>query len=281
MNGLKQITEAFGMANVAGRAALMPYFTLGFPNPRICVNIIVKLAKSGADLIELGVPFSDPLADGPTIQHSTQQALDQGMTVARCMDMLSEIRARGVACPLLLMGYINPILAYGVERYVRDAHQCGADGLIVPDLPLEEAQGLESLCRQEGIAFVYLAAPTSTPDRLVKLAEHTTGFLYLVSVAGVTGARAALSDGLADFTERVRRIARTPLAIGFGISDPQQAQTAGRLADGVIIGSALIQRVADSEDPEAAAGEFIREIRAGMQVHPAPAAEQPSDALSV
>lgn len=265
VDGLTHIAAAFESARAAGRAALMPYITLGFPTPAASVAVAEALAQSGADLIELGVPFSDPLADGPTIQRSTQVALEQGMRVSNCFDLVRQIRARGVAVPLLLMGYVNPILAYGVERYVQALVDCGADGLIVPDLPVEEAAAMEAACRERGCALVYLAAPTSTPERLEALAAHTSGFLYLVSVTGVTGAREGLARGLADFAARARAAARTPLAVGFGIARPEQAAAVARFADGVIIGSALIQAVDGSDDPAQAAREFLVPIRQALE----------------
>ena len=264
MSGLDRIQQAFEQARAAGRAALMPYFTLGYPTPDDSVEVVAALAEAGADLIELGVPFSDPLADGPTIQHSTQVALEQGMSVARCLDLVRAIRARGVQQPLLLMGYINPVLAYGAEQYVRAANQAGADGLIIPDLPLEESASIEATCQANGLALVYLAAPTSTPARLEALARRTRGFLYLVSLTGVTGARQALSGGLAEFAARARAATTVPLAIGFGISRPDQAAAVAQLADGVIIGSALIQAVGKSDQPAQAAAAFLREIRAAL-----------------
>ena len=264
MNGLSHITETFHTLKSEGRTALMPYFTLGYPTPAASLDVIEALARSGADLIELGVPFSDPLADGPTIQHSTQVALEQGVSVRRCLELVAEIRARGVRQPLLLMGYVNPILAYGLERYVIDACRAGADGLIVPDLPLEEAAALETACREHGLALVYLVSPASTPERIAALSGRATGFLYLVSLTGVTGARNALPPNLADFVERVRAVARTPLAVGFGISTPEQARGVGSLADGVIIGSALIHAVTQGEASAEAASAYLTRIRAGL-----------------
>lgn len=264
MNGLQHIQETFDALRQEGRAALMPYFTLGFPTPDCSLAVIEALSRSGADLIELGVPFSDPLADGPTIQHSTQIALEQGMTMRGCLDLVKKARAHGVRQPLMLMGYINPLLAYGLENYAQDAAAAGADGLIVPDLPVEEAQLLEDACRANGLALVYLVSPTSTAERIAELAERTSGFLYLVSVTGVTGARDSLSTGLAEFVARVRVAARTPLAVGFGIATPQQAQVVAGLADGVIIGSALIHAAGSAEDPPAAAAEYIHSIHASL-----------------
>lgn len=264
MNGLERITQVFTDLHAQQRTALMPYFTLGFPTPAESLAVIESLAHSGADLIELGVPFSDPLADGPTIQHSTQVALEQGMNVRRCLELVQQIRARGVQQPLLLMGYVNPLLTYGVERYAADACAAGADGLILPDLPLEEAAAVEAACSAHGLALVYLISPASTPERIAALAAHTSGFLYLVALTGVTGARQALDPHLADFVARVRSVASTPLAVGFGISTPSQAQAVAALADGVIIGSALISAAGKSPDPAAAAADFISGVRSAL-----------------
>ena len=253
MDGITHISEAFQTAQRAGHAALMPYLTLGYPNPRSSLALIEAAADSGADLLELGVPFSDPLADGPTIQHSTQVALQQGMTVAGCLDLTHTLRQQGLKQPVLLMGYFNPLLAYGIERFVEHAVQAGADGLIVPDLPPEEAQPIETACTQHRMALVYLASPNTSPQRLALLAERTSGFLYLVSVKGVTGARVGLSNDLDDFVRRARAVAHTPLAVGFGIATTEQAAAVGRIADGVIVGSALVNTI-DSK-PDAPVGE--------------------------
>jgi len=264
-NGLEHIAAAFASAKEDGRAALMPYFTLGYPGPATSLDIVEAIAQAGADLIELGVPFSDPLADGPTIQHSTQVALEQGVNVAQCIEMVANLRDRGVTQPLMLMGYVNPILAFGVERFVADATEAGADGFIVPDLPPEEAAEIEAACQAHGLALVYLLAPTSPPERVELLASHTTGFLYLVSLAGVTGARDALPPHLAEFVHQVRAVARTPLAVGFGISTPEQAHAVGQLADGVIVGSALIRAAGQSTDPVRAAANFVHDLRAALE----------------
>jgi tryptophan synthase alpha chain len=264
MNGLEHVASAFKAAQTEGRAALMPYFTLGYPTPEMSLDIVEAISGAGADLIELGVPFSDPLADGPTIQHSTQVALEQGVNAAQCIEMVAGLRARGVSQPFMLMGYVNPILAFGVARFVAEAAKAGADGLIVPDLPPEEAAEIEAACRAHGRVLVYLLAPTSPPERVELLVSRTTGFLYLVSLAGVTGARDALSPHLADFVRRVRAVARTPLAVGFGISTPEQARAVGQLADGVIVGSALIKAAGQSQHPAQAAAEFVRGLRTGL-----------------
>ncbi len=253
MTGIDRIARAFQER----RTAFMPYSVLGYPTREGSLDVVQTLAASGADLLELGVPFSDPLADGPTIQAATQQALRNGVTVAECIAMVAELRARGVETPALLMGYINPILAYGTERFVVDSAAAGADGFIVPDLPPEEAGELEAFCLRHGLALVYLLAPTSPPDRIALIAERSQGFIYLVSITGVTGARDALPPGLDNFVARVRAVVADrlptgkPLAVGFGIGSGAQAKAVARLADGVIVGSALVH----------AAGQSIESLR--------------------
>jgi tryptophan synthase alpha chain len=266
MNGLQRIASAFAAARGQNRAALMPYLTLGYPDPAQSMSVVKAVARAGADLIELGVPFSDPLADGPTIQRSTQVALEHGATTARCLEMAAALRQDGVSQPCLLMGYTNPLLAYGIERYCADAARAGADGLIVPDLPLEEAGHLEDTCRARGLALVYLAPPTSDAQRLRVLAAHSSGFLYLVSLTGVTGARRELPSELDGFVRRARAAAGSlPLAVGFGISTPEQAGAVGRIADGVIVGSALIDAMRNDGDPVSAAGDFVNALRRGLR----------------
>jgi tryptophan synthase alpha chain len=264
LTGIQRIAAAFSASRADGRAALMPYYTAGFPDLATSEEVLVAVARAGADLIEIGVPFSDPLADGPVIQRSTQIALDKGMTAEKCVELVRRLRARGVAQPLVLMGYANPIVSYGITRYVTDVAAAGGDGLIVPDLPIEEAEELESACAEAGLALIFLAAPTSPAERLERIAARTTGFLYLVSLTGVTGARESLPVDLADFVARARAVARTPVAVGFGIARPEQAAAVGRLADGVIIGSALIKAVAAANEPLTAAAEFVRSMREAL-----------------
>ncbi len=261
MTGTEKIQQAFHSARQSGRAALMPYFTLGYPSPAASLEVVEALARSGADLIELGVPFSDPLADGPTIQQSTHTALQNGMSVERCLTMAKDLRQGGVKQPLLLMGYINPILSFGLRKFTRRAAGAGVDGLIVPDLPVEEAPELEGHCQAAGVALVYMLAPTSTLERIRLLAGHSSGFLYLVSVTGVTGARQSMAPDLAEFVGRVRSCTNLPLAVGFGISTPAQAEAISRVADGVIVGSALIHAAGHSAHPAQAAGDFLLSLR--------------------
>jgi tryptophan synthase alpha chain len=237
MNGSERLAQVFN----AGRPAFMPYAVLGYPTPAASLQIVETMVQAGADALELGVPFSDPLADGPTIQAATQCALDNGVTVSGCLDMVAHLRARGVLAPALLMGYVNPILAYGLSRFVADSVVAGVDGFIVPDLPPEEAEELCVACENHGLAMTFLAATTSTPERLALIGKKSTGFVYLVSVTGVTGMRNHLPPDLADFVARARQATERPLAVGFGIGTGLQASTVAGLADGVIVGSALVK----------------------------------------
>jgi len=263
-NGRDHIAAAFAQAQETQSAALMPYFTLGFPDRATSLDVVEAIAPY-SDLIELGVPFSDPLADGPTIQRSTQIALENGTTTADCLAMVRELRARGVNKPFMLMGYYNPILAYGIEAYVRDAAAAGADGFIVPDLPPEEADEFEQAAQAANLVLVPFLAPTSNPERIADIAPRAQGFIYLVSVAGVTGARTQVQSDLGEFVARVREQAQVPLAVGFGIGTPEQAAKVGGLADGVIVGSALVN-AADKADAKAeAAGAFVASMQAGLK----------------
>jgi tryptophan synthase alpha chain len=266
MSGLDNIASVFKSTHAAGRAALMPYFTLGFPDQRSSLEIIEAVANSGADLIELGIPFSDPLADGPTIQRSTQIALEQGTTVAGCLELTAELRSRGVRQPLILMGYVNPILSFGIEQFAAEASSAGADGLIVPDLPPEEAAEMQAACLEYGQALILMLAPTSTPARFTTVIERGAGFLYLVSLVGVTGARSELPTGLQEFVQRVRDLTAIPLAVGFGVSTPEQARAVGAFADGVIVGSALINAVEGAEDLPQAAASYVGDLRSALEI---------------
>lgn len=264
MTGIEHIRTTFAQAKTENRAAFMPYLPAGYPDLPTSLDLLAALAAAGADLIEIGVPFSDPLADGPTIQAATQQALAQGMTPAICLAAVRTLRQRGVAIPLLLMGYVNPILAYGVDRYVADAADAGASGLIIPDLPPDEAGDVEAACQQHSLAMIYLVAPTSTAARIAQAARHSTGFIYLVSVAGITGARADLPPHLAEFVARVRQHTGLPLAVGFGISTPAQAAAVAGMADGVVVGSALV-KLAAGEAPLPAIAAAARQLAAAAR----------------
>jgi tryptophan synthase alpha chain len=261
--GRSHIAAAFQKAHQTQSAALMPYFTLGYPDRATSLAVIEAIAPY-CDMLELGVPFSDPIADGPTVQHSTQKSLENGTTTADCLQMVDELRKQGVTNPFLLMGYYNPILAYGIANYVRDAAAAGADGFIVPDLTPEEGGELDEAANEAGLTLIHFLAPTSNPQRIEAVAKRAQGFIYLVSLTGVTGARRQVQGSLGDFVQRVRGLATVPLAVGFGISTPEQAANVGRIADGVIVGSALINAVDDSEDKAQAAAAFVRSLQQAL-----------------
>ena len=258
---INRIVAAFAQTD---RPALMPYFTMGYPDRATSLAVVEAVAPY-SDLLELGVPFSDPLADGPTIQHSTQTALAQGVTSRACLEMVRQLRQRGVTPPITLLGYYNPILAYGEAAYARDAAAAGVDGLIVPDLPPEEADSLAAAAADAGIALIYFLAPTSSPDRIQTVLARAHGFIYMVSVTGVTGARAQVATNLEQFVRRLRAQTDVPIAVGFGVSTPAQAGQIGQFADGVIVGSALIDAVDAAADKPAAAARFVQALSAGLR----------------
>jgi len=262
-SGLANIADSFSRSLSTQKAALMPYFTLGYPDPDASLDVIEAIAPY-SDLIELGVPFSDPIADGPTIQRSTQSAIEAGITTEICLSMVRELRSRGVTVPLLLMGYYNPVLAYGEDQYAEDLAQAGIDGLIIPDLPPEEAITLRTRCAESGLAFISFLAPTSNSQRVKLVASVSSGFIYMVSVTGVTGARQKFSENLNDFVSSIKRITDIPVAVGFGISSAEQASAIGDIADGVIVGSALINAVDASEAKPEAAAAFVSGLRTAL-----------------
>lgn len=246
----------------ANKPIFMPYFPLGYPDLETSIDVIEALAKNGADLIEVGLSFSDPLADGPVIQQATQIALEKGITVKKSLEAVKELRKRGVTIPLILMGYFNPMLAYGLEKFIRDAKESGADGFIIPDLPLEEAGEFETLVGD--LPLIQMLAPTSPDNRMESIARNAKGFIYLVSVTGVTGARTEISDTLGNLIARVREHTSAPVCVGFGIGTPEQAAQVGQHADGVIVGSACVKKIGNSPKPVETAAQFAAEFRSSL-----------------
>ena len=245
-----------------GHTALIPYVTVGYPNLETTLKAVPLITANGADIIELGIPFSDPLADGATIQESSFQALQNGVNIHTCLEVARKLR-HITAAPLVFMTYFNPVLKYGLDRFCQACTRAGVDGLIVPDLPPEEGVPLECAAAEKGLDMIYLLSPTSTAERIHLVAEKSRGFIYLVSIAGVTGAREGLPPGLGTFIARVRSVAKLPLCVGFGISNPSQAREISRLADGVIVGSRLIELM--KADPDLNSLQiFIRELRKAM-----------------
>lgn len=243
-----RIQSLFSRLRNEGRAALITYITAGDPAPARTPALVAALERGGADLIELGVPFSDPIADGPVIQRGSDRALHAGTTVARVLDIAREIR-KSSQIPIILFSYLNPLLRYGFEALARDAAAAGIDGVLLTDLSVEEAEQHTSVIRAAGLDTVFLAAPTSTPERLKLVARYSSGFVYLVSRTGVTGEQDALSDAVNPLVAAARRHTDLPLAVGFGISTPQHAAAVAKLAEGVIVGSAIM-RIVEKGGPD-------------------------------
>jgi len=240
---MSRIAATFARLRAEGRVALMPYLTVGFPERDSTLELVSAMEAAGASLFELGVPFSDPLADGATIQRAAQRALENGVTFAGCLETVAALRARGVQAPLLLMGYYNPLLRFGVERACRELAAAGGDGWIVPDMPPEEAGELQAAAAAHGLDLIMFVAPTTPDARIAELVARASGFIYVVSLTGTTGARQELSAGLADVLARVRRHTELPLVVGFGISTAAHVAQVARIADGAIVGSATVAHV--------------------------------------
>jgi tryptophan synthase alpha chain len=249
---------AWAALRSSGRSALIPYLTAGFPT-RDASEAALRSAAEVSDIIEVGVPFSDPLADGPTIQRSTFEALRQGMTLAGTLELIGRTEP---TVPIVIFSYLNPILRYGLERFLVDAERLGIAGLILTDLPAGSDPAVESVVKQSRLDLIRLIAPTTRDDRLAKALQGAEGFVYLVARLGVTGATATLGQDLARSIERVRRATALPVAVGFGISTPEQARTVGGMADGVVVGSALVDIL--GRQGVGAARKFLGSLRAAL-----------------
>jgi tryptophan synthase alpha chain len=241
-------------------AALIAFITVGYPTLEATLEAVPLLEKCGVDMVELGIPFSDPLADGITIQQASQKALQNGITPAACLEAARLIRQK-TDLPLLFMTYYNPVLCYGPDLFCADSFRAGIDGLIVPDLPLEEAGLLEEITCRNNLDLIYLIAPTSPEDRIRQAAQRSRGFIYLVSVTGVTGMRKDLPEGSAGFAARVKRFSDKPLCMGFGISTPQQAALVAGSVDGVIVGSSIVHLMGSQRDWKPAVSEFVCSLK--------------------
>jgi len=239
-----RIERRFAALREEGRAGLVTYLTAGDPDPDTAARLFSGLAAAGADLIEIGMPFSDPMADGPVIQEAGQRALKQGMTLRRTLALVRELRRADDTTPIVLMGYYNPIYRYGADAFARDAVSAGVDGVIVVDLPPEEDAELTGPARAAGLDFVRLATPTSDDRRLPRIVERASGFVYYVAIAGITGTRSADAASVATAVIRLRRFTALPVAVGFGIRTPEQAAEVARAADAAVVGSSLVQRLA-------------------------------------
>ena len=255
------ISRRFAARAAEGRSTLVPYVTAGYPDRGSTVPLLNALVDAGADVLEVGIPFSDPLADGPTIQRSSFVSLGNGTTVRRVLDDVATFRA-GDDTPVVLFTYLNPVLRYGIEAFVEDAVSAGAHGLLMTDLPAGSDPDLERAVVDSPLDLIRLVAPTTRPDRLQESVAGGSGFVYYISRTGVTGASTDLSSSLADEVRRLKEALTLPVAVGFGISTPQQAAAVAEVADGVVVGSALIQALDDSGIAGAAG--FLRSLRQGM-----------------
>ncbi|HKV04981.1 MAG TPA: tryptophan synthase subunit alpha [Candidatus Acidoferrales bacterium] len=258
-----RIGRSFHQLAAAGELGLVAYVTAGDPALDVTRKIVLSAAEAGADVIELGVPFSDPVADGPTVQRASERALRSGTTLAGVIALVRAIRAHSEV-PLVIFSYFNPILQMGIDQFATAAAAAGADGVLATDLTPEEAGDYRAALQASGLDTVFLAAPTSTDARLALIAEYSTGFLYLISRTGVTGARESLPEGLPELARRVRRFTKLPLAVGFGISAPAHVSVLGGIADAAVVGSALvaeIEKAASAEDAARAVAERIRILK--------------------
>jgi tryptophan synthase alpha chain len=258
---MSRIGQRFARLRAEGRKAFVAFVTAGDPSLEKTVETAVALDREGVDVLELGVPFSDPLADGPVIQRSSERALGRGTTLPDVLEAVRRIRGR-CEIPLLLFSYFNPLLRHGLERLANEGRAAGLDGVLVTDLPPEEAEGWLSVARAHGLDTVFLAAPTSPAERLRKVAEATRGFVYAVSRTGVTGERQALSDDARPLVDRLKALTTEPVALGFGISTPEQVAAAASVADGVVVGSALVRFL--EERPEGDLAAHVRWLKSAI-----------------
>jgi len=255
---MSRITSVFSQT---GHKALIPYVTIGYPSIEDTLKVVPLLASSGCDIVELGIPFSDPLADGVTIQKASFSALKNGVTPKLCLEVARELSQK-VNIPLVFMTYFNPVFSYGLEEFCSACARFGVDGLIIPDLSPDEGSELEAITQRHNLDLIYLLAPTSAEERIRLVADRARGFIYLVSITGVTGTRSSLPSELGTFVARVRKMAKQPLCVGFGISTPEQARQVAETADGVIVGSRIIQLM--ETDGLAAVGNFVMELRRAL-----------------
>lgn len=260
---MSRITSVFDQ----GHKALISYITVGYPDIEATLKMASLLASNGSDIIELGIPFSDPVADGITIQRASFHALQSGVTPKVCLKIAKELSQK-TEIPLIFMTYFNPIFSYGLEEFCAACASSGVSGLIIPDLPPEEGSELEAITQRQGLDLIYLLAPTSTQERAKLVAKRSRGFIYLVSVTGVTGARDRLAADLETFVTRVRRVATQPLCVGFGISTAEQAKRVAKIADGVIVGSRLIQFMEAEDNFMSPVKSFVKGLRQALDELP-------------
>ncbi|MFP1683916.1 tryptophan synthase subunit alpha [Alloalcanivorax sp. C16-1] len=262
---MSRIETTFAQLKEKQRKALIPYITAGDPGLEVTVPLMHAMVKAGADVIELGVPFSDPMADGPVIQKACERALAAGTGLRDVLAMVREFRRGDDQTPVVLMGYLNPVEIMGYERFAETCVEVGVDGVLLVDLPPEECDEIGPLFKERGIDLIFLVAPTTTEARIARIAEAASGYLYYVSLKGVTGAASLNVEEVAARVETIRNLAQLPIGVGFGIKDAQSAQAVSRVADGVVVGSALVNQVAAHADEPMAISPAVSEILADMR----------------
>ncbi|MBI5238530.1 MAG: tryptophan synthase subunit alpha [Deltaproteobacteria bacterium] len=263
-----RLSKTFTRLKEKGEKALIAFITAGDPDLSTTEALVYELEKNGSDIIELGIPFSDPMADGPTIQASYERALKKAVHLKDVLSLVKKIRRKS-EIPIVLFGYYNPILSYGLKKFAYDVKASGADGTLVVDLPPEEAGDLKKEFDRASLDLIFLLTPTSNDDRMRLVASRASGFVYFVSVTGVTGARAVLSKDISGYVKKARLFTGTPIAVGFGISTPEQAKSVAAISDGVVVGSAIINRLAKARDKKSAlkdAGRFVKALKQAMRV---------------
>lgn len=263
---MNRIDQCFSRLRGAGRSALVPYLTAGDPDAETTLELMHRLVDAGADLIELGVPFSDPMADGPTIQLACERALDAGMTLGGAIEIVRKFRESNTDTPVVLMGYLNPIEAMGAQRFAQAAAEAGIDGVLTVDLAVEEADSLAPALRARDLAPIFLVAPTTSDPRLQRMGQEGAGYLYYVSLKGVTGVQQIDETAVAERLKAMTGLVDLPICVGFGIRSPEQAASIARMADGVIVGSALVDLIAQAEDDRSRMLEAVQTAARGLAV---------------
>ncbi len=260
---MSRIADTFARLRTARRRALIPFLVAGDPDLATTVHAVSTLVRAGADLIELGVPFSDPVADGPVNQRAAQRALENGVTVTAVLELVRQLRSHA-ELPVVLLSYYNPVFQYGLSKFCADAVAAGVDGVVIPDLPADQGDELIAAARPVGLDTIFLLAPTSTEHRIRLVTERSTGFIYCVSITGVTGVRDVLAEGVGALVNRIRKATSLPVCVGFGVSTPQQARQVADVADGVIVGSALVSILESPGDRVARLGVLVADLRAAI-----------------
>ena len=259
---MSRIDLKFAQLKKSGRKAFVTYVMAGDPNYEQCLRVVEGLPSAGVDIIELGLPFTDPMADGPTIQLAGQRALSAGMTLKKTLQMVRDFRVKDDSTPIVLMGYYNPIYSHGVNKFLEEAKSAGIDGMIVVDLPPEEDDELCIPAQKAGLNFIRLATPTTDSNRLPKVLTNTSGFVYYVSINGITGAAAAKPEDVAPEVARIKSSTDLPIIVGFGINTPENARTIASIADGVVVGSAIVSQIAEGKSSETVL-EFVKSLSDG------------------